>query len=272
MAGANLHDERAAQRQTDRAIFSRILVGIDGGEPSREAYRQAARLLQPGGHLELVAAVNVSEAVHTGPFAPLVAEGLEDQARDALVAAEHVTAAADASRLLRGSPEEVLLREAEREQATLVAVGTHGHSRTAEILLGGVAGTMLHDARCSVLLARRPPPGSPFPHALVAGVDGSPESLRALGVARSLAERFHVRLRVVAALRGKDVELETAADAAPELERLDRKPVIGLVEAAAGASLLVVGSRGLHGLDGLGSVSERVAHRAASSVLVVRGS
>jgi nucleotide-binding universal stress UspA family protein len=43
-----------------------------------------------------------------------------------------------------------------------------------------------------------------------------------------------------------------------------------LVEAAAGADLLVVGSRGLHGLRALGSVSERVAHRASCSTLVVR--
>jgi hypothetical protein len=43
-----------------------------------------------------------------------------------------------------------------------------------------------------------------------------------------------------------------------------------LVSAARDADLLVLGSRGLHGLRALGSVSERVAHRAPSSVLVVR--
>jgi nucleotide-binding universal stress UspA family protein len=35
--------------------------------------------------------------------------------------------------------------------------------------------------------------------------------------------------------------------------------------------LVVLGSRGMHGVRALGSVSERVAHRAASSVLVVKG-
>jgi nucleotide-binding universal stress UspA family protein len=35
------------------------------------------------------------------------------------------------------------------------------------------------------------------------------------------------------------------------------------------ADILVVGSRGLHGLKSLGSISERVAHQAACSVLVV---
>ncbi len=40
--------------------------------------------------------------------------------------------------------------------------------------------------------------------------------------------------------------------------------------AATPADLLVVGSRGLSGVLALGSVSERVAHEAATSVLVVR--
>jgi nucleotide-binding universal stress UspA family protein len=53
-------------------------------------------------------------------------------------------------------------------------------------------------------------------------------------------------------------------------EELLGEPVAALVAAAAGADLLVVGSRGLHGLKALGSVSERVAHEAGSSVLVVR--
>jgi nucleotide-binding universal stress UspA family protein len=47
--------------------------------------------------------------------------------------------------------------------------------------------------------------------------------------------------------------------------------VDALVDASHEADLVVVGSRGLHGVQALGSVSERVAHRAVCSVLVVRG-
>jgi nucleotide-binding universal stress UspA family protein len=36
------------------------------------------------------------------------------------------------------------------------------------------------------------------------------------------------------------------------------------------ADLLVLGSRGLRGVSALGSVSERAAHRAGCSVLVIR--
>jgi nucleotide-binding universal stress UspA family protein len=44
-------------------------------------------------------------------------------------------------------------------------------------------------------------------------------------------------------------------------------PVQALAE--VDADIIVVGSRGLRGLRALGSVSERVAHRAECSVLVV---
>ena len=48
------------------------------------------------------------------------------------------------------------------------------------------------------------------------------------------------------------------------------EPAGALVEASETADIIVVGSRGLHGLKALGSVSERVAHRAKCSALVVR--
>ena len=53
-------------------------------------------------------------------------------------------------------------------------------------------------------------------------------------------------------------------------EDLLDEPVPALLAASADADVLVVGSRGLHGLRSLGSVSERVAHAAGCSTLVVR--
>ena len=48
------------------------------------------------------------------------------------------------------------MSELTEQDATLAVVGTHGHSRMSEILLGGVVGELLHDAPCSVLVARPP--------------------------------------------------------------------------------------------------------------------
>jgi nucleotide-binding universal stress UspA family protein len=47
-------------------------------------------------------------------------------------------------------------------------------------------------------------------------------------------------------------------------------PVAALVERSRTVDLVVVGSRGLHGVRALGSVSERVAHEAHCTVLVVQ--
>jgi nucleotide-binding universal stress UspA family protein len=51
---------------------------------------------------------------------------------------------------------------------------------------------------------------------------------------------------------------------------LDSPRSAALIEPAAPEDLLVVGSRGVRGLRWFGSVGEGVAHRAASSVLIVR--
>jgi len=120
-----------------------------------------------------------------------------------------------------------------------------------------------------VLIARSPMIAGLFPQAVVAGADGSPASEAAVAVARSLAVRYGVPLSVVTALGGKDVDLPRARMLATIED--DGRPVHALVGHGAAADLLVVGSRGLHGVRALGSVSERVAHQARCSVLVVRG-
>lgn len=250
--------------------FSRVVVGVDGTEPGFEACRQAARIADAGGSLELLTVLHLAEAALAGWSAPRVADDLLTEAQTALDAAAKMTGRRATVRLVNGPPTQSLLQELEQTHATLVAVGTHGHSRASEIMLGGVAGELLHSAPCSVLIARPPAADELFPRAIVVGIDGSEASDAALAVAQELARRFAAPLRVVTALRGKGVELARAHLRTPLCETIDRHPVDVLVSAAADADLLVVGSRGLHGLRALGSVSERVAHRAPSSVLVVR--
>jgi nucleotide-binding universal stress UspA family protein len=137
-----------------------------------------------------------------------------------------------------------------------------------------------------VLVARAAPPT--FPDAVVVGVDGSRQSLAAVEVAADLASRHGATLRVIAATGGKPVdrdrlaeldrrlEMEVSArsarpgDSGPLLLCSEKAPITALADASAGADLLVVGSRGRHGLAVLGSVSHRLAHQARCSVLIVR--
>jgi nucleotide-binding universal stress UspA family protein len=253
---------------TTVTVFDRIVCGIDESAASLEALRQAERMLAPGGQLHLLSAADLTPAVHAGWAASHVFDEIQIGAKDALArATEHVRAAG--SRLVDGDPARCLREEINRVGGTLIALGSHGHGRAAGIWIGGTASALLHDAPCSVLLARRPLHHEAFPSSIVVGVDGSSESLRALEAAVELGQRLRIGVRRVAATGGKPVDTE-GLSAVTDLEWDARKPLNALLAAAEDAHLVVVGNRGLHGLAALGSVSERVAHRARSSVLVVR--
>lgn len=252
-------------------IFERVVCGVDHTEAGAVAARLAARVTLPDGSLTVVAVDDPTVAVHAGFALADVAEKVHEEAEAAL--AEGRAAAAPAhrveTRLLRGDALQCLLRELEREDATLAVVGSHGHSRAVGIALGSVTTHVLHEAPCSVLVARAPDELETWPRELVVGVDGSPESAAAASVARELAERFSARIRFVAATRDA-VDVEAAAKIAPELELPAERAVEELHVLSQDADLVVVGSRGLKGIRALGSVSERVAHEALCSVLVVR--
>jgi nucleotide-binding universal stress UspA family protein len=252
-------------------MFERIVCGVETSPESLVAVRQAARLVVRDGRLVLTAVADVAIAVHAGWAATDVHEKIVTDARTALAAARAEAPNAEAA-FFQGSPSEGLLSTARKEGADLVVVGTHGGSRAKGILLGSVATLMLHEAPCSVLIARPSANMAGFPRKICIGVDGSASSAQAAVTARALAERFSAALTIVAACGGKTLKLEELRAVEPNAEIDHRPPVEALVARAAeaGADLLVVGSRGLHGVGALGSVSERVAHRAGCSVLVVR--
>jgi nucleotide-binding universal stress UspA family protein len=129
---------------------------------------------------------------------------------------------------------------------------------------------MLHEAPCSVLISRPARDPDTWPQAVVAGVDGSAQSELAVAAARSVASSCGADLRIVSATTDQ-VDREAAQRLAPELEERDGHAVALLTAESETADLIVVGSRGLQGLKALGSVSERIAHQASCSVLVVRG-
>ena len=253
---------------TEPQLFERILCGVDGTPAGLDAVRQAVRLQSEHGNVFLVAAAKLARAVHAGMAAPHAAGLLLSDAEAALAEAQEIAPSAS-SKLLDGDPAAVMLNQAESERVTLIAVGSHGRRRAAGLLLGTVAARMLRDAPCSVLVAREAGDIEAWPQTVVAGVDGSLESAAAFAVARSLAARFGGSVRAVASTRDQ-LDREAAEGISPELEEHDTPAVDALVTASDSTDLIVVGSRGLHGLKALGSVSERVAHQARSSVLVVR--
>jgi nucleotide-binding universal stress UspA family protein len=257
-----------------RRIFTRILVGVSGSQQSLEAARQAALLQDVNGQLALFSAWDVPPVLGGlgGEVPSYYDEGPQRSAAEQALAAarEYVEPySAATTMLVRGTPAAALLEEIERDENTLVAVGASRVGRLLGLVEGSVTSELIHRAPCSVLAARAARDG--FPRRITVGVDGSVESAAAYAAARYLAERFDASLRAIVAWGGKSVnERLVAAITDGEHEERWLPPVEALAAAAEDADLVVVGSRGLHGLRSLGSVSERVTHDAACSVLVVR--
>lgn len=185
-----------------------------------------------------------------------------------------------------------LLHEA--EHCDLLVVGARGHGGFAGLLLGSVSQRCAEHARCPVAVIR--PPEQAVDLRIVVGVDGSPEARTALRWAVDEAHRRGYRVDVVAAWQRpwpgprQKIDLvadaveshanEAVAEAVAEFEDdpvmgtrlvVEDKPGLALVEAAKGASLLVVGARGLGGFTSLafGSVSQACLHHAHGSVVIV---
>ncbi len=268
--------------------FPTVVCGVDGTRESFEASRQAARIAGPGGRVLLVAATHFLDAV-SGRWGPELIiwdiletpqrdlgqlhDAVREMAGDSLARVRRQLGdAAVETRLVTGRAYDELRDVAAGEAASLIAVGAHGGRRLTGAVLGSVATMLLHDAPTSVLLARPPFDPGAFPLRVAVGIDGSDAGLHALSIAGRLCADPERDLTVVAATRGEDIDTDALArQAGPNaVTVVHERPVEALIDASTRADLLVVGSRGATGLRALGSVSERVAHRAASSVLVVR--
>lgn len=190
------------------------------------------------------------------------------------------------TRLLHG-PEVPALREVSASAALLV-VGASG--RSGRRRLGSTGAHVATHAHCPVVVVRSPEITTAPLARVVVGVDGSPPSIDAARVAAQEAALRGTGLVVVHA-RGQGVGTRAdAGDGADPVEELatvlrgdprgldvtvevrDDDAPAALLEAARGARLLVVGSRGLGAFRGMlmGSVSAEVLRLAHLPVLVVR--
>ena len=188
-----------------------------------------------------------------------------------------------------------LLRAA--ASASTVVIGSRGHGRAGEALLGSVSQHVARHATCPVVVVREPHDGDA--RRIVVGIDGSQTSAAALDYACRRAEAtgetvvaihgWHVRAPSTDVWNSKPRSVESAdrelllaesvagvradhPDVRLEQEVVPVAPDQCLVDASAGASLVVVGSRGRGFFSGmlLGSVSQAVLHRASCPVAVVR--
>lgn len=271
-----------------------ILVAYDGSADAEHALSWA--VAEASGSDVPLRVVLVDETP-TSPWAGAVPRR---DAEDVLARAEKILSdtgpAGGTVERVRGHVVAELLRLA--ESASMVVAGSRGHGRVGEVLAGSVSQHLARHATCSVVVVREPT--TPGLRRIVVGVDGSPTSEAALEFACARAARTH---EAVVAVHGWRVPAPStdvwSSDprVVPDMadrERLLQESVAGvraahpdvdllpeaipvapgqvLVDASAGASLVVVGSRGRGFFSGLllGSVSQEVVQRAHCSVAVIR--
>lgn len=257
--------------------FRRVLCAVNGTRVSSEAVRQALSLVHPSGRISFVA---VSDERGTGHWeqASLSARHAEEALDEARRVADEAMVEV-VTHLLHGDPQTVTLALAEHHD--LLVLGAHGHSRAAGMFVGSLASKAVHVANVPVMLARVGG-DTPFPGLVVAATAGEADEETARVAAAIAASHDkplvlgHAEHRDDAATRHALAEQVTAArdltgtEPTVVSERGDPVDTVCDVAREAGARLVVTGSSGRRGVAALGSVSERIAHRALCSVLVLR--
>jgi len=288
-----------------------ILYPTDFSECAEKAFQHAA-VLAKAFHSKLIlfhAVVMYEERVHVPSASRALEklyESLEEKAHESFpepdedVPIERVVA--------RGvSAAEEIVGFAEEREVDLIVMGTHGRGELAQLLLGSVTDRVVRNAKSSVLTTRRDAkdvdPARGYRN-LVLAVDFSSHARKAAEWARAIAERFGSEVHFVHVVedsvhpayfvtgktsifelipgireRSRETMRKLAAETGFKPEEVQYRVLEGTPSAEIAeycekidADLLLVGTRGLRGLDYilLGSTAERLVRRAPCAVLVVK--
>jgi len=206
-----------------------------------------------------------------------------------------------------GSPAEVIVEVAEREQVVLIAMVTHGYSGLKRWALGSVADKVLHATDTPVFLVRgeeQPPTGERVLKRIMVPLDGSALARQALPYATELATQTRAELIVLTALTpsiseipstapflwdddalaaARDRVMQELGSVADELRRQEIPvtplavidfPAEAIIDEAARqhAGLIVMATHGYGGLKrwALGSVADKVLHATTTPLVLVR--
>ncbi|MDQ1644550.1 MAG: hypothetical protein QOJ50_734 [Cryptosporangiaceae bacterium] len=294
---------------TNEPVTHSIVVGIDGSEASDRAVDWAAHraslhrlpltilhaFLWPGG------------SAYLGAFPAASPDGWQAAAEELVRGAvRRATAAApdvEVHSRLAVSPAAAELVELSGT-AAMIVVGNRGRGGFAGLLLGSAGVQVAAHARCPVIVVRGAANAAmpvPYRGQVVAGVDGSGNATAVLDFAFGEASARGAGLTVVHAWTA--LQPGALGDMVPLLYEIDAMnaeetralaeilagwqekypdvqvnrqvvhaaPAKELVAASNGAELLVVGTRGHGGFEGLlmGSVSQAAIHHASCPVAVI---
>jgi nucleotide-binding universal stress UspA family protein len=232
--------------------------------------------------------VLVSAAIDVSRVAPRRAE-LER------IADELRARGVEVSTVVRRSDEvaATIVDEARQRPGAVICMPTHGPGRFAELAIGTVTQDVVDHAPGAVVLVGPHVAAIEMPVRLVAAVDDTPPSARALSLVDHWARTFGLGIELVEVLDERTIDSVVRCDVLesatlhgyatglrahgiePSWEVLhgrDRSAAIVDHVRAESASLLVVATHARHGIPRLvqGSVAMQIVHRSPVPVVVVR--
>ena len=287
----------------------RLLIGFDGSAPARAAAEEVLRFPWPPG-LRVRALVALGGIEGPAAMRAVLQDALRGHA--AWIEERLRERWPTARTTLSGeAPAEALLAECRRTRPDLVVLGWRGHGPIRRLLMGSVSRRVAREARTAVMVVRGARDRAAAAKRFVLGYDGSHNARRALRFLAKLAPSAGSRVLVVTSLpplyspplspmpqgarrqllaqiaraeRAREkrsrAQLERAAAVlrrrgwSVETRLAPQAPLHSLLDAASAldADALVVGARGVSGLDRLllGSVAGGALERSRCPVIVAR--
>jgi nucleotide-binding universal stress UspA family protein len=142
-----------------RRCFERIVVGIDDSEPSDAAIKTVLELPAEDRRHVLLCSVADSDSVigWRDYHYPTILDDLQEQAQhvvDEAAAAARARNVAAEGQVVEGSTSDALIAAAQKEEADLIVLGSHGRRGIRRFFLGSVAESVVRAAPVPVLVVR----------------------------------------------------------------------------------------------------------------------
>ncbi len=148
----------------------KILIATDGSEYSRAAVEKCCELFAKN-EISSVRIISVAESptpIAIDPYGASVESYAEAQTKLGEQAKESATQAEQMiiekfedknlvveTAVVIGNPKELIVEEAQKWNADLIVLGSHGYGFWERMLLGSVSNAIVHHAPCSVLIVRK---------------------------------------------------------------------------------------------------------------------
>lgn len=288
-----------------------VVVAVDGSEAAKIAVRWAANTaMKRGVPLRIAACYTMPQFLYAEGMVPpqelfdeLQNETMNTVEEARTIAEEVAPGLKIGYTVAEGTPIDMLLEMS--KTVTMIVLGSRGLGGLSGMVMGSVSAAVVSHAQCPVVVVRE---DNHVTEAnkygpVVVGVDGSDVSAKATDFAFAEAQARKTRLIAVHTWMDMQVQASLAGLAAaqqewnavedeqtqllhdrlePFLEKYPEvevemvitrdRPIRALVDAAAGAQLLVVGSHGRGGFRGmlLGSTSRALLQSSPCPLVVVR--